>query len=377
VSRPKPAPDPNRHSPCVRCGQAYQVGAVWLEGRVCVYCYKAAMHTQGSCAQCSHVGVLPGLDDQRRPTCRGCSGVHVDVDCIRCGAEDELYRAHTCWRCALSDQIDVVLAGPDGSVPSALVALADALRSMTRPNSGMTWIRAPRVHAVLRDLATGTVPLDHGALDALPPSRTVEYVRGLLVAHGALPHRDRHLATYEAWLAAKLAKVTVDQERQILERFGRWHHARALRQHAATGPVPRGAFLRAKQSTTVTAGFLAWLTEHDRILSEVTQDDIDNWYAGGTTTRALIETFLYWAMNQRLMLRVTIPRRSTAKNTAFGDKQRIAALRRILLDDQIATSTRVHRRPRPDLRTAPQPGRGPPRRPGPHRRQHRLDPPGP
>ena len=58
----------------------------------------------------------------------------------------------------------------------------------------MTWIRAPRVHAVLRDLATGTVPLDHGALDAIPPSRTVEYVRGLLVAHGALPDRDRHLA---------------------------------------------------------------------------------------------------------------------------------------------------------------------------------------
>jgi hypothetical protein len=181
----------------------------------------------------------------------------------------------------------------------------------------MTWIRAPRVHAVLRDLATGTVPLDHGALDAIPPSRTVEYVRGLLVAHGALPDRDRHLATYETWLAAKLAKLTDDQERQILERFGRWHHARALRQHAATGPVPRGAFLRAKQSTTVTAGFLSWLTEHGTTLSGVTQADIDRWYAGGTTTRALIETFLYWAINQRLMPRVTVPRRSTAGKTAL------------------------------------------------------------
>jgi hypothetical protein len=116
--------------------------------------------------------------------------------------------------------------------------------------------------------------------------------------------------------------------------------ASAPRAPAPSAPT-RGAFLRAKESTTVAAGFLAWLTEHGRSLPELSQADIVRWYAGGPTTRGLVETFLYWAINQRLIPRITVPRRSTAKNPAFGDEQRITALRRILLGDDIALPVRV------------------------------------
>ncbi len=70
-----------------------------------------------------------------------------------------------------------------------LVPVAHALKSMTRANSGLTWLHQPHVTGFLETLAVEPT-ISHAALDALPHSRTREYVRGLLVEHRALPRRD-------------------------------------------------------------------------------------------------------------------------------------------------------------------------------------------
>ncbi|MGH3521682.1 MAG: Fis family transcriptional regulator, partial [Mycobacterium sp.] len=108
--------------------------ANWPDGTVCGYCYMAAKRTRGRCP-CGHDGVLPGRDSTGRPTCRSCSGIHVNVDCRRCGAEDELYRSGSCWRCVLGDEIRAVLADSDGNIPDRLESLAAALQGMKRSNS--------------------------------------------------------------------------------------------------------------------------------------------------------------------------------------------------------------------------------------------------
>jgi len=132
--------------------------------------------------------------------------------------------AHMCYRCRLTDLLARLLAGPDGQIPEHIRPLADALIAMPRPSAGSAWIRRnPAAQQLLRGLANGQVGTTHAALDALPASRTVEYVRGLLVAHGCLPPRDPHLATFERWLAAKLAQLDDPQQRQLIERFARWH----------------------------------------------------------------------------------------------------------------------------------------------------------
>ena len=163
MARPKPPPDPARHPACSRCGLAYERVANWPDGPVCGYCYRAAHRTRGRCSQCSHEGVLPGRDDDAKPTCRSRSGVKLNNDCRRCGAEDELYRAGQCWRCVLAQDIDSALAGPDGVMPEPLKPVAAALRAMPRANSGLTWIRRVHVQQVLRELASG---------DRLRPRRT-------------------------------------------------------------------------------------------------------------------------------------------------------------------------------------------------------------
>ena len=73
--------------------------AIWPDGSICGYCYQAAKRITGICA-CGHQGVLPGLIDDR-PACRRCSGVKLNVDCVSCGDEAELYSGGRCQRCVL------------------------------------------------------------------------------------------------------------------------------------------------------------------------------------------------------------------------------------------------------------------------------------
>jgi len=190
VSRPRKVEDPDRWPvPCGRCRQHHQIVANWPNGGVCGYCYQQAKRTRGTC-ECGHEGVLPGVIDGR-PACRGCSGVKLNVDCRLCGAEDELYGGGQCWGCTLAATIDRLLTNPaTGTMAPELVALAGALKSMERANSGLTWIRQKHVTQFLQTLAV-TPTVTHQAMDALPYSRTREYVRGLLVEHGALPNAMR------------------------------------------------------------------------------------------------------------------------------------------------------------------------------------------
>ena len=56
-----------------------------------------------------------------------------------------------------------------------------------------------RIHTI----ATGEVPLTHDGIDGLAFSNGREHLRELLIAHGILPARHRHLAAFERWAATR------------------------------------------------------------------------------------------------------------------------------------------------------------------------------
>lgn len=227
MSRPRKPGDPHRWPvACGRCGGHHQISACWPDGPVCVYCYQQAKRTTGTCA-CGHVGVLPGVLD-RAPACRTCSGVRLNVDCAGCGAEAELHSVGRCWSCVLAATVDRLLTNPtSGTMAVELVPVATALKSMRRANSGLTWIRQSHVTAFLTGLAVAPT-ISHASLDALPCTRTRDYVRGLLVEHGALPRRGELLARYTEWATNALDRVTGDEHRDIARRYLRWHHLRRI-----------------------------------------------------------------------------------------------------------------------------------------------------
>lgn len=343
--KPRPrnkSPEPGRWDACARCAEHYAPVARWPEGPVCMYCYNAARRREGTCTDCGHVGMVPGINAAGEPLCLRCSELPLNLTCTRCRAETWLAKGATCWRCLLDDMVRDLLSGPDGVVTEKLELLVSAIVSMPRANSGVTWIRAnPRVREMLSAVGEGTVELTHEALDALPGNRSVEFIRALLVANNALPPRDRLLATYGRWLQDKLAAIEDDEQRRIIERFGRWHHLRHLRAQTASGPVETGSFLRAKQSTTVAVQFLTWLVDRGRALSECTQHDIDAWYGSGTSTRQHAERFLYWCRSNRLTPKLEVPHRNRDNHDLIGEHERLRIIRSLLLHDELPYGYRI------------------------------------
>ena len=91
---------------------------------------------------------------------------------------------------------------------------------MRRPQNGVVWLRRSAIaRETLRDLARDRIVCSHAALDAAGADRAVEYLRCLLVRYGVLPPRDRRLANFQRWAAAKLDGIGNAEHRQLLERF--------------------------------------------------------------------------------------------------------------------------------------------------------------
>lgn len=278
---------------------------------MCGYCYQAAKRTRGECA-CGHAGVLPGIIDGQ-PACRQCTGIKLNVDCVACGAEEELYAQGRCWRCVLGTTVDRLLTNPEtGVINEELKPFAAALKSMKRANSGLTWINQKHVTAFLTDLAR-TPLVTHDAVDELPRSRTRDYVRELLVTHQILPPRDGLLHRYIEWSNEALDRLESLEHRDVANRYIRWHH---LRQMHSMESVTHGTFLRSKQTVTVTIEFLNWLTSRDTSISDLSQSDLDAWQAEGPSTREFAIRFLAWAIKTKLVaadLTMTPHRRGSPK----------------------------------------------------------------
>lgn len=271
MSRPRKADGPALFpDSCSRCGEHRYVAATWSDGRICGYCYQKTKRTRGVC-HCGHVRVLPGIIDGR-PACRSCSGVKLNVDCKVCGSEDEIYSDGHCWPCTLGAFIDRSLARTGtGRVPEELASVATALEAMKRANSGLTWIQQPHVQRFLGELANSEA-ITHETIDALPASKTREFVRDLLVEHGALPRRDTYLFRFKVWSDQALERLPDRFTRDVMVRYIRWKHLRRMR---GMDGVTEGAFLRAKQCVTVAIDLILWLHERGIPLEEINQTQLD------------------------------------------------------------------------------------------------------
>ena len=133
----------------------------------------------------------PGARHQRclaSSACLRCSGLPLNQTCRSCGDETDLAKGQTCWRCLLTSMTRALLACLDGIIPAwrGAAGRRDLLDAAAQQR--VTWLRTnPKTRELLHALGSGTVELTHEALDGLPASHTVEYLRGLLVTSHALP----------------------------------------------------------------------------------------------------------------------------------------------------------------------------------------------
>jgi len=227
--------------------------------------------------------------------------------------------------------------------------------AVERPATVWHWLERPRVRTLLAALGHDHRPLTHEILDGLPESKTLEHLRRVLVATGALPARDERLVRLEQWMTRAIAARDAADERQILHWYAVWHLLHKLRQRRGTAAARSGRFPGAPvQTTKVQADYvrrhvLAAIAVFDLMrdqgltLATFTQPHLDRWSAERRFTY-LQQTahFVRWAVASKHARGLKPPgSRPACRNGPHDTERRWADARRLLHDASLELPDRV------------------------------------
>lgn len=321
---------------CAECGNTAAVATRRDDGiAVCAACHRHPARRCGICGRTRRVALrATATTPDICPTCYQAP----EITCSICGNTD-LGRRTTadgepmCFRCQATRLVDRELAGPDGTIPDALRPVRDAIVSVENPRSILTNFTRDKSAALLRAIARGDRALSHDTLDEHAGQHSVEHLRSLLVAAGALPARDERLARLQRFTTELLDAVNEPGDRRLLAAFTRWHLLARLRARG-TGDLTPGTAHRCRDELTAAHQFLQFVRDRGRTIADCRQDDIDSWF--GQRTQHITHTsraFLGWARRHRHLGDVQIPKQVPRQPTHFrADDQRWALARRMLHD---------------------------------------------
>ncbi|QTJ66813.1 hypothetical protein HYG77_15240 [Rhodococcus sp. ZPP] len=341
--RPRGRPRSTGTLECARCSNLVPKFRVhWPDGAICGACFTTAARTYGPCAFCGDHRLVPERSSTGAHICRDCAGIATKLDCDQCGREAERLRGGHCARCVLTHDLERIL-NPSSPPDLRIKRLITTLAAVPRPESILTWMRHPTTADLLARIGSRELHLSHPAFDALPPSRSAEHLREMLVHHHMLPSRgDARLARFETWLDHRLTTLQPMPEIHApIEQFARWHHLRRLRV-PDTGRNMDNATRTAKQEITEATKFLTWLrTEHHTTIAHLRQAHLDAYLSEGTTTRHTIRNFIQWRHRTGIAARFTIRYRTARTTPLAASTTRLELIRTTIEADHITLSTRI------------------------------------
>ena len=335
---------------CSSCGRERTVASRLTGMPVCYSCYRHPVRECGRCGRIRRTAVL--ARDGHPDLCPTCYQAPTLV-CSICGNED-LCRTTTpgkspiCFRCQLARRLDEVLGVTDGKEsPVAFAAFRSAVMAVDNPRTAIGWLgRSPAI-LVLQAMAVGELPLAHTTLDDVAGPRrgrafAVEHLRQLLVASGALPSRDRHLARVELSLA-EVIETADSGDRPVVRAYATWRLLHRLRQKAdQRDGTKAGAAYRARDELADVTRFLTWARGRGEQLESLTQTAVDEWVTTTPRSRPRLALFLKWAHQQRHCPQLEVVTIRTGDPKWFvPDDLRWAYARRMLTDDELALRDRV------------------------------------
>ena len=328
---------PRSTSRCAHCGEDRPATARWAEGPVCEPCYRAALSRRGNCSTCGEERRLVSPPGKSARLCADCAGVPPLAACAICGIEERPYRDGNCVRCALQLRTKEIL----GDTAGPLGALYDAIVSAPQPYSAHNWLRSSAAASILAEIASGSLPLSHEALDSHTHRRGADFLRQLLVSNGVLSARDDALSRLEAWVDERVREVDDPARRRLLGSYARWKVLRSARQRSEHSRTGRMATRYAKSRLLAAISFLDFLASRGRDLSSCVQADIDAWLASGPPRASDVNEFLDWAAARKLCGRFTCPGRARQGGPCLDSDTRWAIARRLLHDESIDLGDRV------------------------------------
>jgi hypothetical protein len=123
--------------------------------------------------------------------------------CRLCGQAPARPKRRVCTRCSIAARLERLLDDGTGRINPALEPLARLLVNSPTPASTLVYLHKG-VAPLLRELASGRLPISHDGLRRWHQPRTAAWLRDLLITCQALPEADRALLDIEAWLHRRL-----------------------------------------------------------------------------------------------------------------------------------------------------------------------------
>ncbi|MEU1800762.1 hypothetical protein [Streptomyces sp. NPDC019937] len=225
------------------------------------------------------------------------------------------------------------LLGGGAAVAEELEPFRRALVAVERPDHAMVWLTKPKVHELLTALGKDPRPVTHALLDDLPAGKTLNYLRGLLMATGALPTRDQRLANLESWINQKLAGRRDLPERRVLHGYAIWHHLRRLRQRVRGRQLTVDQDQNLRIHINATIQFLDDLAGRGVLLDACTQSDVDDFMAHRATYPSRTAHFVRRAVAHRHAHDLTSPATRWAGPSGPHDEDRRWEVARRLLHE--------------------------------------------
>ncbi len=358
--------DPANQESCTRCGRRRPVSVRTPDGPLCANCRPWKLLTCASCghhAPCS-ISEVTGMPRcracmQRWARCSGCGevaqvrGGTVEAplcatctrpdasfwrSCTTCGKPGRIH-AGRCPRCTIGERLRDALGDETGLIWPRHSAIYQALVSVERPTTVAAWLDKSAAPGILRALGDGG-ELTHEVLDALASGKTVEHLRAVLVAVGALPERDEQMVRLERFVTRAIAEREDPEEREVLHRYATWHVLRRLRRRLS-GATTYSQLASARQQIRAAATVLDWLSAVDLTLATADQGALEAWLASDAARhRREAGHFLRWARREKLTTLELPAVRWGGPSGVIDTEARWSHARRLIHDDSLEPEDR-------------------------------------
>lgn len=265
--------------------------------------------------------------------------------CPGCGSVQNVRKGHLCIECHRPEIIQKMLADTDGSVRPELRPLEKyLLEGSTRADSLVGWQRHNTVSAeVLRDLATGELPLEFEAIFTRSGGKQgAAFLLNMLVASGVLTGIEINEERYYLWLASWLAEQTNSAHRLLLRRYAQWGiSTKPWAGHATLPSDANNRFNRLRVRLQTGAEYLKFVEAQGYTTLTMPQRVLDAYVAGSADRQDHLSHFTRWLKDNKLATAVAAyrPRNKIMPSIAPDERWRLA--RWLHRDETIEPQDRV------------------------------------
>lgn len=323
---------------CSICGRSAPGAISQLTGHPCCH---ACLQRRARCSGCGNVRLVRS-GTRTQPLCGSCTSPDAHWHaCPGCG-EHTQHRSRRCARCTLRRRLGELLYDDDGQIDPHLQILHDNLANHERPDTVLAWLNKDTAAAIVRELATQQRAMTHAGLDELPDSKPVRHLRSVLVATGALPHRDEHLIRLEHWITATLADRADPEQRALLHRYAVWHAVHRLRRRNSGEYATHGQAVAVQRNIRAAITLLDWLAARGLDLATAGQGDLEQWLTGADTTAHVdAGNFVRWARRNKMTSLAFAATKWDGPRHVIDSEARWTHARKLLHDDSINADDRA------------------------------------